>query len=1314
MQQKKRPLAWIMLVAMVFSLFPQGLFKQNTANAADDLQSIATYFIPDIANLSKTSGLSLTTSGTTLSRDNVYKTTNPTISITGTYSYVSKDTMSVKIEQLNSVSKGSTVWETDSTHFTTGTVTASTSSSNKFEANNLTLFSGFNKITLYGNQGSVERSDTFYVLYDKVPYVESLKIFSGSNSYNLNEGAQTVVTTKAVSMQGAVQNATKVTVAVNGETALLTSLLEDGKFFTPQMNLNPGLNSLKFVISNASDSITIERNVYYYDAEQPFSKLEIVHGGNNYSIIDNKPTLTSASGGKQGSFSVQMLLPYTASTSSFDSVGTVSVNNVDKSTTLTKTTEPEVIIPGSDGVTPMYRLVTFTTSAYDFRTVNSDGTGDTQTEQRASLTVTYGTFTATYSGNFKYLPGEKVIKNMYYLPDYNGKVVSKVALNGAQVEESEFYIMVEADTDLTQGTDVLEGAYLPLATKKLSMTVQSTNGKTQVWKVSGFATGQQQVKFNFTNASSSYNASISYSSKNYIYVSNLYDGQTYTFNSNTDSNRLDVIGQYIGFEGFADDPQFNAQVFVNGVDQHPGADWSTWMEVETNSDKKKVGVFKLKFDIDRKGPVVYGENTIVLTGTSSDAGGNLIEIRKELRIYIIDSNVSNIDAFMPVLIPNDARQLFTHDEVSEYTKTELSNIFSVTPEFAYRTDKYVTSEEKYDLVLRGGGAQTINLKFGSDVMFTSSNFPDMHKSDTAVRYSNTFTFNGKSYNFDYAGDQDEFILRIKDIEFDAPGSHVYTVELINSTGARSTQRLEILREASSYRILAPQPTVGDQIVVNKNFIRFDIEAEGATQVLIDKQPATRRSDIEDRFVYDYVGLKANKTNAIKIQVIRDGGTINDTINVYYTGTVTIDSQYMAPTVSTKYSVFNKELELSFPKGTLLQSATQVGNGVTKFYPDNKLLFGIADPKDGVVERRNDYGNIINVNTDGRSENGESTIIIPDNLVLYFNSTLNTSNFTLVSDIYWINGGIGEQGNKGDNGYKAGTNGLPPYYLDQLYFTQIPAERKLVPSNRGTLKLNYDSTIVDEVGSTISVFKYTDKGVWQNIGGEVDTKKHTITVPFDEFGYYKVMKLSKSYTDITNHPWGRNLLNALYSKGIMNNLRYNEFGSDDQTTRGEFATLLVKGLSLPLNYDNNQTFYDIVPSSVSTTWDYASIETAARAGIVQGLSDGFFGADQRVTREQAAVMIARAMSLKLSANNSKLSASLAKSFTDSTVIDYYARPAIEAVSKQKIMEGNPVTVAGSSKQLYQFNPKGNLTRAEAAKIAVELLKKSTKLFPKNLS
>ena len=56
--------------------------------------------------------------------------------------------------------------------------------------------------------------------------------------------------------------------------------------------------------------------------------------------------------------------------------------------------------------------------------------------------------------------------------------------------------------------------------------------------------------------------------------------------------------------------------------------------------------------------------------------------------------------------------------------------------------------------------------------------------------------------------------------------------------------------------------------MNKNFVRFDIEAEGASQVIIDKKPAVKRTDLKDRFVYDYVGLKPNKNNAIKIQVVR--------------------------------------------------------------------------------------------------------------------------------------------------------------------------------------------------------------------------------------------------------------------------------------------------------------------------------------------------------------------------------------------------------------------------------------------------------------
>ncbi|WDQ33188.1 S-layer homology domain-containing protein [Paenibacillus marchantiae] len=1303
MQQKKRPLAWIMLVAMVFSLFPQSLLSGNVASAAE---ALTTYFTPDNTSISKTAELNLEDSDNAkfLTRALAYQTTSGTISITGAYAFVSKDTMRVKVEQLNSVpvTAGSTKmkWEADATRSNTTAVTASTSGNSKFTANNLTLFPGFNRVTFYGNQGAVERSDTFYVLYDQVPYIQDFKIFtdpsSGSNtSYSLNEGSQTVVNTQFVSVQGKVQNASKVTVSLNGSVELDSSLLQNGTFFTPQLKLNAGLNNLKFTIANGSDSVITERAVYYFDKNQPFSTLNVILSSNeNKSVLDATPTFSTAATSAQ--LEVQLILPYSASNSTFKEVGTFSANG----TPMTFNDVKETIIPGPDGTTPEYRLVTFKTdNSYNLQPSATVPT-ETAKNQTVEVAVVYGNFSAGYKGKFTHAPNVKAITNMYYLPDFDGgAVTNKVALNNAQIEKESFYILVESSQDI--GTEVPTGEYLPTGTNKVNISLPTQDkvatgltSKQAVYLVKNLANGTQQIRFYYGTPDPSYEVTVSYASKSYIYVANLYDGQTYSFNSRI-THKLKIDGEFIGFSTLGSN-QFVAQLLVNGlnktVDGFPG----------TN------GKFSFELDIAKDGPLVYGENTITIIGTDQDGAGKTKVVEKKLRIYISDSNVSNIDKFMPTLVPTDARQEFSNADVSQYTAEEMNKIFNVTPDFIIRDGKYVTSEERYDLVFKGGGAQVANLYSGSKLIFTYNPIPGTDTRDIGQQTAD-------GHIFDFAGNQDEFMIRIRNYVFDAPGSHVYTLELINGTGARTTQRLEIVREPSSYRILSPVATVGEQIVVNKNFVHFDIEAEGATQVLINKEPATKRADMNDRFVLDYVGLKQDKSNAIKIQIIRDGSTINDTVNVFYTGTVTTDTQYMAPKVSNKYSVFNKKLELSFPKGTVLQSAAKSSSGVVKFYPDNKLLFGIADPKDGVLERKNDYGFVIG-QADPRSTGGLTPITVPTILTELFNSNLNTSNFTPISDTYWISGGIGELGDKGTTGYKPGTNGVTPYSLEGS-FTQFPTERILVPSTRGSLTLAYDPTIVDEVGSTITVFRYTDntrRGEWIPVGGVVDTNKHTITVSFDEFGYYKVMKQSKSYQDITNHPWARNLLNALYSKGIMNNLRFNAFGADDQTTRGEFATLLVKGLDIPLNYTSTQTFTDVSPTTKSDTWDYASIETAARAGIITGLSDGYFGVEDSITREQAAVMIARAMSSKLAANDSKLAAALSKSFQDSRLIEYYARPSVQAITKAKIMEGSPVTIAGSTKPLYQFNPKGNLTRAEAAKIAVELLKKSTKLFPKTLS
>lgn len=1336
MQRTKKSIVWLLLMVLVGSLFPSGLMQQ--AKAADSGLTSTTYFSPDILDIRKTSNLDLTKENL---RDTVYITNNPTIEIKGTYSKVSGDTLRAQVDQLTWDASKS-LWVADKVHSAPGTVQKDTTKpESRFTASNLTLFPGLNRITFTGMLGNLEGSESFYVLYDKIPFVSKLMISGGGllSDINLNEGTRVVVENSPISLLGEVHNTTKATVTVNNDKALSTDIYNN-QLATPPLNLNPGLNKLKIVFTNASDSITITRDVYYFKLSDPFTDMYVMNGTKEYKVFENKPTLTATNLTK-AQMIVQVLLPYSASSQSFASDSSVTVDGQVVTPTIldsnlyndkgvfTPVAGSEVVIDGSTG-NPSYRLVTFQTSDFNLQT---DDDGNVLTTQTPKVVVNYGkkgsawNFTASYTANFQYLSGQTLITEMQYLPDYkesyNGDLsnVSKTSLNNAQVSSSDFYIMVRTE-GIPADPNTLIGDYLPLGTKTLSITkvVDVADGlddtsNARIYKITGFSNGEQQVRFKYAD-SAPVTVKISYVSKNYIYINNLFDGQTYTFNSKTGNNELAITGEYIGFENIT-----NAQYFINGIDGSKltqgttatadGKD--TKLDIDFSANPK-VTKFELKLNIKPEGPLVFGENTIVFTGTSMDNAGNTREVRKELRIYIVDENVSSITQFHPGKVPvvgksrapfPDAGQFDSTDtDVKELVKQLIAQIFELPTEFTYKDDKYTTSEQEYDLVIRGSGAKNVNLYFGSDKIFTVS-------LDSTTKYD-VSTYQG--YAYDLTGNENDFILRIRSLKFEAPGTHVYNLELINETGARTNQRLEITRELAPYRLLAPQPTVGDKYVVNKNFIRFDIEAEGATKVIIDKGEATRRPEPEmkDRFTYDYVGLKPDKTTKIKIQIVRGDSTINDTIDVYYTGTVEIDSQYMVEKTSNKYSVFNKSLELAFPKGTVLQSATMNNNRVTKFYPDNKLLFGIADPKDGVVERRNDYGGLIN------KHDGINNVIIPDTYISRFNSTADTANFTRVSDIYWISGGVGELGDKGTSGYKAATNGLAPYSTEG-FFTAFENERKIVPSQRGELTISYDSNVVDQAGTLVTVFRYIDAGgygKWERIPGEVNTSKHTITVPFDQFGYYTVMKMNRGYSDITNHPWARNILNALYSKGIMEALRADAFGADDQTTRGEFATLLVKGLNIPINADENQqTFFDVPYGAKTATWDFNHLETAARAGIITGRTEGFFSPNMPITRQDAAVMIARAMkSLKLPANDKKLKDALAKSFLDSGKMDYYALPAISAVTKAKIMSGNEITLPGAKKPSYNFNPDSNMTRAEAGKIAVELFKKTTSIFPKTFN
>jgi hypothetical protein len=219
------------------------------------------------------------------------------------------------------------------------------------------------------------------------------------------------------------------------------------------------------------------------------------------------------------------------------------------------------------------------------------------------------------------------------------------------------------------------------------------------------------------------------------------------------------------------------------------------------------------------------------------------------------------------------------------------------------------------------------------------------------------------------------------------------------------------------------------------------------------------------------------------------------------------------------------------------------------------------------------------------------------------------------------------------------------------------------------------------------------------------------VPLERFGYYVVMYMDKSFDDVIGHPWARHDLDILNTRGIMSNKTAFSFVPNDAISRGEFATMLVKIFDIELNYNDRPTFTDVLRVNLLSNglYDYKYLETAAKAGIIRGMTGGRFQPEDSITRQDAAVMIAIAADLQLRSDTDKTLTSLQKSFTDGNGVDIYARTSVEAVVKQGYIVGKEnVLLTGQSKPTFRYDPLETFTRAEAATVAVRVLKKFNKI------
>lgn len=180
----------------------------------------------------------------------------------------------------------------------------------------------------------------------------------------------------------------------------------------------------------------------------------------------------------------------------------------------------------------------------------------------------------------------------------------------------------------------------------------------------------------------------------------------------------------------------------------------------------------------------------------------------------------------------------------------------------------------------------------------------------------------------------------------------------------------------------------------------------------------------------------------------------------------------------------------------------------------------------------------------------------------------------------------------------------------------------------------------------------------------------------------------NFTDIKGN-WAESYITYLYSKGIVSGTGGNVFNPNKSLTRAEFIKFLVSSLGkVDLKEAKDGIFKDIPKDQWYT--DY--VNWAGEKGIVLGNEKGNFNPNDVINREQMASMIqgfAKAMNIKLAATDSY------KEFKDAAQISSWAKDAVKGIQTAGIINGKPDG---------NFDPKGQATRAEAAKIIKVLLDK----------
>lgn len=183
-----------------------------------------------------------------------------------------------------------------------------------------------------------------------------------------------------------------------------------------------------------------------------------------------------------------------------------------------------------------------------------------------------------------------------------------------------------------------------------------------------------------------------------------------------------------------------------------------------------------------------------------------------------------------------------------------------------------------------------------------------------------------------------------------------------------------------------------------------------------------------------------------------------------------------------------------------------------------------------------------------------------------------------------------------------------------------------------------------------------------------------------------------FSDVSSDAWYGEAVQYVYEQGLMEGESRSSFAPGGQLTRGMFVTVLGRMDGVDTSSYTGSSFSD-----VPIGWWYSPyVEWASQNGIAMGFSASQFGANELITREQMAVMLARYLKY---AGITLDEGEWADSYRDQASISDWALDGVDVIRHAGLMLGD---------ENGRFNPQANTTRAEAAVVFMRLSQATTGL------